>query len=99
MILPQQQNSPRSSPANTILSTSSSFNPYVPESKQSQPSQPYLSNSCSINSGPFPSNNFGLSSSLDAGRKVRTLYACIGENASELTFEPNTLIFNGNKTF
>jgi hypothetical protein len=28
------------------------------------------------------------------GRRVRTLYACKGENSSELSFEPNAIIFN-----
>ena len=93
MILPQQQSSPRSSPANTLIS--SNFNLYGSESKHSQPAQSHLNNSCPINSGSLVSNNFGLPSSIEGGRKVRTLYACVGENASELTFEPNTLIFNG----
>lgn len=30
----------------------------------------------------------------DTKRKVRTLYACSGDNASELTFEPNEIIHN-----
>lgn len=29
-------------------------------------------------------------------RRVRTLYACVGENETELTFEPNQIIVNGN---
>lgn len=31
-------------------------------------------------------------------RRVRTLYACVGENDSELTFEPNQIITNGKST-
>ena len=29
-------------------------------------------------------------------RRVRTLYACVGEHESELSFEPNQLITDGN---
>lgn len=29
-------------------------------------------------------------------RRVRTLYACLGENDGELSFEPNQIITNGN---
>ncbi|KAI1301633.1 Rho GTPase-activating protein 26 [Halotydeus destructor] len=36
----------------------------------------------------------GVPLPLPTGRKVRTLYACIGENATELSFEPNVIIFN-----
>ena len=32
-------------------------------------------------------------------RRVRTLYACVGENETELTFEPNQIIVNGNNVF
>lgn len=28
------------------------------------------------------------------GRRVRTLYACVGENESELSFEPNQILRN-----
>lgn len=28
------------------------------------------------------------------GRRVRTLYDCVGENPAELTFEPNSIIYN-----
>ncbi|XP_074598061.1 GTPase regulator associated with FAK isoform X2 [Brevipalpus obovatus] len=85
MVGPQpQSNTPRSSPSsNTIIS--SSFNPYGIEPEQSQS---FNSNRSSSNTGSSPSSNNGQ------GRRVRTLYACVGENASELTFEPNTLIFN-----
>ena len=29
-------------------------------------------------------------------RKVRTLYACVGEHESELSFEPNQVLTDGN---
>lgn len=32
-------------------------------------------------------------------RRVRTLYACVGENDSELSFEPNQIIYNGKPSF
>ena len=31
-------------------------------------------------------------------RRVRTLYACVGENETELTFEPNQIITNGKRS-
>ena len=31
----------------------------------------------------------------ESQRKVRTLYACVGEHESELNFEPNQLITDG----
>ncbi|GFR30382.1 rho GTPase-activating protein 26, partial [Trichonephila clavata] len=31
---------------------------------------------------------------VNSGRKVRTLYACRGENEMELSFEPNEVIYN-----
>jgi hypothetical protein len=33
--------------------------------------------------------------SLSLIRRVRTLYACLGENDGELSFEPNQIITNG----
>lgn len=36
-------------------------------------------------------------SSQVAGRVVRTLYACVGENESELSFEPNIYLTNGER--
>lgn len=33
---------------------------------------------------------------LKCFRRVRTLYACLGENDGELSFEPNQIITNGN---
>ena len=41
-----------------------------------------------------PSSGGGLSLPL-SNRRVRTLYACVGENETELTFEPNQIIING----
>lgn len=32
---------------------------------------------------------------MGTGRKVRALYNCVGENSTELSFEPNAIIFNG----
>ncbi|GIY05685.1 rho GTPase-activating protein 26 [Caerostris extrusa] len=45
----------------------------------------YPSTSSSSSSSSVPSGN---------GRRVRTLYACVGENDSELSFEPNQIIYN-----
>lgn len=36
----------------------------------------------------------GNNSNLCSGKKVRTLYACRGENEMELSFEPNEIIYN-----
>ena len=36
------------------------------------------------------------SGSEDHCRRVRTLYACVGEHESELSFEPNQVITDGN---
>jgi hypothetical protein len=36
---------------------------------------------------------------LKAGDRVRTLYACVGEHESELSFEPNQLITDGKKLY
>ncbi|GBM17397.1 Rho GTPase-activating protein 26 [Araneus ventricosus] len=47
------------------------------------PASPSTSSSSSSSS--VPSGN---------GRRVRTLYACVGENESELSFEPNQIIYN-----
>lgn len=38
---------------------------------------------------------FGFQYILFSVRKVRTLYACRGENEMELSFEPNEVIYNG----
>lgn len=35
-----------------------------------------------------------LSTSAPVGRRVRTLYECIGENPAELSFEPNSIIYS-----
>ena len=32
-------------------------------------------------------------------RRVRTLYACVGEHETELSFEPNQIIQNGKMIF
>lgn len=34
-------------------------------------------------------------SAMNTGDRVRTLYACVGEHESELSFEPNQLITGG----
>lgn len=84
-----QSNSPHSSPsANTLIS--SSFNPYGAGPKQSQSQQSFNSSNCSSNTGSSSS-----SSNNGPGRRVRTLYACVGESPNELSFEPNTYIYNG----
>lgn len=104
MVGPQPlSNSPRSSPSSNTL-ISSSFNPCGGgggngsissggggELKQSSSQHSFNSNNYPSNCGSSPHSN----TDTPTGRKVRTLYACVGENATELTFEPNTLIFNG----
>ncbi|RWS24765.1 hypothetical protein B4U80_06520, partial [Leptotrombidium deliense] len=62
--------------------------------RQSQPQQSSNSNTSASNAGSLPSNNSSSVSSQNGGRKVRTLYACVGENESELSFEPNVIIAN-----
>ena len=42
----------------------------------------------------FKKDNFPDSPLVGTG-KVRTLYACVGEHESELSFEPNQVITNG----
>ncbi|XP_015790877.1 rho GTPase-activating protein 26 isoform X2 [Tetranychus urticae] len=95
-----QSNSPRSSPSSNTL-ISSSFNACGSgggsisssvggELKQSASQHSFNSNNYPSNCGSSPHSN----NETPTGRKVRTLYACVGENASELTFEPNTFIFN-----
>lgn len=37
----------------------------------------------------------GVKCNVAAALRVRTLYACVGENETELTFEPNQIITNG----
>lgn len=59
-------------------------------------------NSSNLGSQEFFANEEILSNSLctspnvlvNSGRKVRTLYACRGENEMELSFEPNEVIYN-----
>ena len=36
-----------------------------------------------------------MMSTIPIYRKVRTLYSCDAENESELSFEPNQIIYNG----
>lgn len=82
-----QQSSPNSSPSGTP------FYPNQMGNNARQAPQPYLisnSSSGSLSSGPPSSASPG-----GPGRRVRTLYACIGENATELSFKPNVIIFNG----
>ena len=43
---------------------------------------------------PPPPTQPQLPPSAPVGRRVRTLYECIGENPAELSFEPNSIIYN-----
>ena len=39
--------------------------------------------------------NPGFVPTMGTGRTVRALYNCVGENSTELSFEPNAIIYNG----
>ncbi|XP_055945434.1 rho GTPase-activating protein 26-like isoform X2 [Argiope bruennichi] len=58
-------------------------------------SRDYLLSGVRQNSVPSTSSSSSSSSVPSGnGRRVRTLYACVGENESELSFEPNQIIYN-----
>ncbi|KAH8024803.1 hypothetical protein HPB51_001217 [Rhipicephalus microplus] len=59
----------------------------VPATREYHPSSRTLDASKSSQSS-TPTHHY------TGGRKVRTLYACVGENNSELSFEPNQIIDN-----
>lgn len=48
-----------------------------------------------FNSGSNSGFNSGFLSTINTGRTVRALYNCVGENSTELSFEPNAIIYNG----
>lgn len=75
----QENNTVRSSPNTARISPS-----FFPNSGYGRHSQNNIH-----------SQSTSTSSSSENGRRVRTRYACVGENDSELSFEPNMLISNG----
>ena len=48
-----------------------------------------------INGGRTGGLNPGFVPTMGTGRTVRALYNCVGENSTELSFEPNAIIYNG----
>ena len=86
-----QQISPSSSPSTSQQYYQQQQQNYGVARQQSQ------SSFTSTNSTPpsLASTDMSTVSSSPQGRRVRTMYACIGENPSELSFEPNVIIVNG----
>ncbi|RWS13550.1 Rho GTPase-activating protein 26-like protein [Dinothrombium tinctorium] len=90
----QQQSSPRTSPSLTNQCGSTVFYSYNSNNtRQPQSQQSSVSNTSASNAASSSISNLSTSSK-GPGRKVRTLYACVGENESELSFEPNVVICN-----